>query len=80
MTDRSSATATEATVTAAAATSSSTPVLSVGSGCDHRRDYETSRRDTKADCEHGNLSTRVPGRLLQRADAFLVRPQAFSLQ
>src|SRR5882724_6443026 len=62
-----------------ATTTSSTPVLSVGGGRDHRCDYETSRRDTKADCEHGNLSTR-PGRLLQRAGAFLVRPLALLLK
>src|SRR4051794_29135143 len=60
-------------------TSSSTPVLSVGGGRDHRCDYETSRRDTKADCKHGDLSTR-PGRLLQRAGAFLVRPLALLLK
>jgi hypothetical protein len=63
MTNRSSTTSTTSTAAATA------PVLGVGGGRDHRRDHETNCRDTKADCEHGNLSTR-PGRLSQRASAF----------
>jgi hypothetical protein len=72
MTNRSSTTSTEATtVTTAAAAAAPASVLSVSGGRDHRRHHETGCRDTKTDCEHGNLSAR-PGRLIQRADAFLV--------